>query len=112
MNYHILGSNTKVAVINPGKDVLGGTQALSFTGTIGELLGKDVKRVVIDLSDVELINSSGIGMLVSGLSTLKKHDIELVLASVPDKVTALLQMTHLIKVFAVYPDVVSASESQ
>jgi anti-sigma B factor antagonist len=112
MNYHILGSINTVAVINPGKDVLGGTQALSFTGTIGELLGKDVKRVVIDLSDVELINSSGIGMLVSGLSTLKKHDIELVLASVPDKVTALLQMTHLIKVFAVYPDVVSASESQ
>jgi anti-sigma B factor antagonist len=112
MNYHILGSNNNIAVINPGKDVMGGTQALSFTGTIGEMLGKNVRKVIIDLSDVELINSSGLGMLVSGLSTLKKHNIELVLASVPDKVTDLLQMTHLIKVFAVYPDIVTASESQ
>jgi anti-sigma B factor antagonist len=112
MNYNILSTNNKIAVINPGKDVLGGTQALSFTGTINDLLGKNVRKVVIDLSDVEIINSSGLGMLVSGLSTLKKHDIELVLASVPEKVTALLQMTHLIKVFAVYPDITSASESQ
>jgi anti-sigma B factor antagonist len=57
------------------------------------------------------MNSSGLGMLVSGISTLKKHNISMLLANLPEKISALLQITHLDKVFKVYPNVEVALEN-
>ncbi len=97
-------------VIKLGKSVLGGNEAFGFTSTLHELIEKEIKSVIVDLADVELINSSGLGMLVSGLSTLRKHGIPLKLASVPEKVLELLTMTHLDKVFKIFDTVETAAE--
>ncbi|MFP4370576.1 MAG: STAS domain-containing protein, partial [Candidatus Kapaibacterium sp.] len=82
--------------------------ALEFTKELQKLASKNVDYIILDLSKVELMNSSGLGMLVSGLSSMKKNDIRLVLADVPEKVNNLLNMTHLDKVFEIYENVADA----
>lgn len=99
--YSIVGDNNAAAIIKLGEQILGGSQALDYTGALQQLIQLGVKYVIVDLSAVQLINSSGLGMLVSGLSTLRKQEITLILSSVPDKVYGLLEMTHLNKVFIV-----------
>lgn len=91
-------------IIRLGENVLGGSEALSFASSIDELAKKKYKNVIIDLSRVVLMNSSGLGMLVSAHSSLRKYGVNLLLSGVPAKVSSLLQMTHLDKVFSIYND--------
>lgn len=97
--YSFAGENNVAAVIRLGEQVLGGSQALDYTSALQQLIQSGAKFVIIDLSAVQLINSSGLGMLVSGLSTLRKQEVALILSDIPDKVYSLLEMTHLNKVF-------------
>jgi anti-sigma B factor antagonist len=90
------------ALIELGSVVLGGNDALAFSELLNELSQKPMKSVVVDLHNVEMINSSGLGMLVGGLSNMRKKEIKLDLASVPEKVLGLLQMTHLDRVFRIF----------
>ena len=108
--YKIKEAHPQVATIVLKEQVLGGNDALAFSSKLEELSNKKVKFVIADLSNVEVMNSSGIGMMVSGLSTLRKHEINFILASIPGKVNALLEMTHLDKVFKIYETVSSAEE--
>lgn len=106
--YEIIKSDPGIASIKLGKNVLGGNEALAFTSKLHELADKKIKAVIVDMHDVEIINSSGLGMLVSGLSTLRKHNITLALAAVPQKVESLLEMTHLDKVFSLFGNIEAA----
>jgi anti-sigma B factor antagonist len=108
--YKLNAANPQVATINLKEQVLGGNDALIFTSKLEELCSKKVKFVIADLSGVELMNSSGLGMMVSGLSTLRKHEINFILASVPVRVNNLLEMTHLNNVFKIFDSVSSAEE--
>lgn len=110
-SYQILPSNEAIAIIKLGVNVLGGSDALSFTSLLNEISSTTVKNVILDLSAVEMMNSSGLGMLVSGLSTLKKYDIGLSLTSLPKKVENLLKMTHLDTIFKIYPSLDEALKS-
>jgi len=71
----------------------------------------DVKYVVVDLEQVKLMNSSGLGMLVSGLSLMRRLEKSFMLASIPPKVENLLQITHLNEVFKLFDTVEKAIES-
>ena len=109
-SYEILGK-INIASVKLGENVLGGNDALLFTSCLNEISQKGVKFVIIDLKSVDVMNSSGLGMLVSGLSTLKKHEIEMVLVSVPHKVKNLLKMTHLDKIFKIFNNIEDAVEA-
>ena len=104
-NYKIFDENPQFALVKLGKSVLGGNEALHFTQMLNEISTKNVKYVIVDLKQVETMNSSGMGMLVSGLTTLKKHNIEMQLVSVPSKVMYLLKMTHLNNVFKTFDSI-------
>ena len=91
-----------------GTNIIGGNDALEFSSLLYDICKTDIKYVIIDLSDVEVMNSSGLGMLISGLSTLKKYNISLLLSNVPAKVMALFQMTHLDEILNICDDVQSA----
>jgi anti-sigma B factor antagonist len=107
-SYKILEDRPFVAIIQLGINVLGGNDALAFSSKLYELCNTDVKYIILDLSNVELMNSSGLGMLVSGLSTLKKYNISLLLTNLPAKVSSLLKMTHLNEILNIYETVDSA----
>lgn len=89
------------ALVEMPANVLGGADAFTFTSRIAELCAGDTSVVTLDLSRVEVMNSSGLGMLVSALSALRKAGKQLRLLGVPPKVMKLLEMTHLDEVFQI-----------
>jgi anti-sigma B factor antagonist len=57
------------------------------------------KNIIIDVSHVKFMNSSGLGMLIGGLTTVKKAEGRLILAGVTEKIESLLIITKLITIF-------------
>ncbi len=88
-------------VITFGAEVLGGAEALELATLVRQACSAEGSTVVFDLAAVRVMNSSGLGMLVGALSTVKQHNSNLVLAAVPEKVDQLLMITQLNTVFAV-----------
>ncbi len=71
---------------------------------IRDLLNKGQKKIVLNLADVNYIDSSGIGEMVSGFTTVKGQGGELKLLHLTRKVHDLLQITKLYTVFDVHSD--------
>ncbi len=78
---------------------------------VRELLRKGHKKIVLNLADVNYIDSSGIGELVSGYTTVKNQGGELKLLHLTKKVHDLLQITKLFTVFDVHTDEQAAIRS-
>lgn len=75
---------------------------------VRELVGKKTVNIVLDLTKVNWIDSTGLGELIASLSSVKKNEGNLVLASVQDPVHSLLEMTNLNQIFEVYENVEDA----
>lgn len=71
---------------------------------VRDLLDKGQTKIVLNLADVNYIDSSGIGELVSGFTTVRKQGGELKLLQLTKKVHDLLQITKLYTVFDVHND--------
>src|ERR1044072_1333711 len=76
--------------------------------TVRELMGKGSKKILLNLGDVNYIDSSGIGELVSAFTTVRNQGGELKLLNLTKKVNDLLQITKLYTVFDVKDDEASA----
>lgn len=93
-----------------GRIVLGDGSALLRT-TIRGLLADERRKILLNLADVDYIDSSGIGELVSGYTAVKNQGGDLKLLQLTKKVRDLLQITKLYTVFDVYSDERSAISS-
>lgn len=62
-------------------------------------------RLVVDLSDVEFIDSSGLGALVSGLKTTRQAGGDLRIAAANEQVKLVLQLTNVERVLSPYDEV-------
>ena len=90
-----------------GRIALGDGSAL-LRKTIRDLLEEGRVRIILNLGDVNYIDSSGIGELVSGFTAVRNRGGELKLLNLTKKVNDLLQLTKLFTVFDVYNDESSA----
>ena len=79
--------------------------------TVRELIDTGHRKIILNLSDVDYIDSSGIGELVSAHSTVKNMEGELKLTYLTKRIHDLLQITRLYTVFDVQPDEDSALRS-
>jgi anti-sigma B factor antagonist len=86
-----------------GRIALGDGSAL-LRKTIRDLLDGGQTRILLNLGDVNYIDSSGIGELVSGFTAVRNRSGELKLLNLTKKVNDLLQLTKLFTVFDVYTD--------
>lgn len=75
---------------------------------VGELVDKGHKTIVLNLADVNYVDSSGLGELVKAHTTVRNKGGVLRLASVSKRVNDLLQMTRLSAVFDIHNDETSA----
>ncbi len=98
-------------VIELKGNVLGGPEANEYSDTIKKFLSEGKKNIVIDLGEVKFMNSSGLGMLISGLTTVNKENGKLKLANVEEKIHSLLVITKLFTIFESYPSVEEAPAS-
>ncbi len=84
-----------------GKIVLGdATKTMRYT--ISDLLVNGGRKIVLNLTDVNYIDSSGIGELVRTFTTVTNEGKELKLLNLTKKVRELLVITKLLTVFQVY----------
>ena len=72
------------------------------------LVGKNQKKILLNLGEVSYIDSSGIGELVSAFTTVRNQGGELKLLNLTKKVHDLLQITKLYTVFDVKDDEAAA----
>ncbi|MCS6989089.1 MAG: STAS domain-containing protein [Chloroherpetonaceae bacterium] len=91
-----------VTIIEVSGDVLGGPDANELHDKLRQLLNAGKKNIVIDLSKVEYMNSSGLGMMTSALSTVKNGGGTLALANPAERIKSLLAITKLNAVFKTY----------
>ncbi len=76
-----------------------------------QMIGKGQKKILLNLADVTYIDSSGIGELVSGFTTVTNQGGELKLLNLTKRVQDLLQITKLYTVFEVFDDEAAAVRS-
>ncbi len=100
-----------VTVLRLQGDVMGGPEAVQINDEINQLLDNSTLKVVIDLAQVQRMNSSGLGILINALSTFKKNGGDLKLASPTPIVQNLLKITRLNSLFESYDTVDAAVAS-
>jgi anti-sigma B factor antagonist len=88
-----------------------GEGSVQLRDAIRDLLAKGSKLILLNLADVNYIDSSGIGELVSAYTTVRNQGGELKLLNLTKKVHDLLQITKLYTVFDVKDDEASAIAS-
>lgn len=100
-----------VAVIALKGKLMGGPETIAVHDKVKELTENKVGKVVIDLGKVKWMNSSGLGMLIGSMTTLKNSGGELRLANVTEKVQSLFMITKLVTIFETHDDVETAVNS-
>jgi anti-sigma B factor antagonist len=88
-----------------------GEGSVQLRDAIRDLIGKGQKSILLNLSEVNYIDSSGLGELVSAYTTARNQGAALKLLGLTKKVNDLLQLTKLYTVFDIYDDEASAIAS-
>ncbi len=84
-----------------GKITLGKATA-NIRHTIHDLLENGGKKIILNLTDVNYIDSSGIGELVRTYTSVTNQGMQLKLLNLTEKIRELLVITKLLTVFQVY----------
>jgi anti-sigma B factor antagonist len=100
-----------VTVIDAAGRITLGEGASAFRDIIRDLAAKGDKKLLLNLSEVSYIDSSGIGELVSGFTTVTNHGGSLKLVGLSKRVKDLLQITKLYTVFETFDDEAQAVRS-
>ena len=80
----------------------------AFQQDLLELLDKSPERVVVNLSGVSYMDSSGVASLVKLLSRVRKTGVALRLAAMTDRVRSVFEITRLDSVFNIHANVEEA----
>jgi anti-sigma B factor antagonist len=93
-----------VAVLDLSGRITLGEGSVQLRDAIRGLIGKGSRNILLNLGDVNYIDSSGLGELVSAFTTAKNQQAEVKLLKLTKKVHDLLQLTKLYTVFDIYDD--------
>ena len=88
-----------IVVLEPKGKIMGGPDATVLREAVYEYVNQNKKRIVIDLKEVDWMNSTGLGILISCLTTLRNAGGELRLSNVTQKIKSLLTITKLVTIF-------------
>jgi len=72
------------------------------------MIAKKPKNLVVDLSRVTYMDSSGLAVLIEGMQKVQEYGGKFALAGVQESVTHILEIARLDQVFQIFPDVDSA----
>lgn len=100
-----------VTVIDVAGRITLGEGSSVLRDAMRDLVSKNQKKILLNLGDVSYIDSSGIGELVSGFTTVTNSGGALKLLNLNKRVKDLLQITKLYTVFDVHEDEAGAIRS-
>jgi anti-sigma B factor antagonist len=101
----------EVTVIDAAGRITLGEGASTFRDTVRDLAASGHKKLLLNLAEVSYIDSSGIGELVSGFTTIANQGGTLKMLNLTKRVKDLLQITKLYTVFDVHEDEAAAVRS-
>jgi anti-sigma B factor antagonist len=100
-----------VTVIDVAGQIKLGAGAVSLRDTLRDLVARNQKNIVVNLREVNYIDSSGIGEFVAGFKNVRDKGGELKLLNLTQRVKDLLRITKLYAVFDVHDDETRAVQS-
>jgi len=100
-----------VTVVTLAGNLMGGPDATALNTKLHELIDAGTRKVVLDLSGVEFLNSSGLSLLIVGAGALRNAGGRLVLAGASPKVSSVITLAKLSSVLSMHPSVEAAVRS-
>lgn len=100
-----------VSVVDVAGRITLGEGSAALRETLRDMVAKNQTKILLNLGDVTYIDSSGIGELVSGYTTVANTGGQLKLLNLNKRVKDLLQITKLYTVFEVKEDEAEAIRS-
>ncbi len=100
-----------VSVLDVAGRITLGEGSSAMRDALRDMVSKGQKKILLNLGEVSYIDSSGIGELVSGFTTVANLGGQLKLLGLNKRVKDLLQITKLYTVFEVHDDEASAIRS-
>jgi anti-sigma B factor antagonist len=97
-----------VTVLDLSGRITLGEGSVQLREAIRDLIAKGQRNILLNLGEVNYIDSSGLGELVSAYTTAKNQGAGLKLLNLTKKVKDLLQLTKLYTVFDTFDDEASA----
>ena len=103
-----VNEQSDISIIALSGDFIGDADHSALREHVRALAGKGKNRLIIDLSDVEYINSSGLGSLVGGLTTVLRSRGEMHLVGIGKNVAEVFRITKLNTIFPIHPSLSAA----
>ena len=100
-----------VTILDMDGKITIGEGSVALRTAIRKLLEEGKKKILLNLSGVGYVDSSGIGELVSSYTTINREGGQLKLLNLTQKMEDLLAITKLLTVFDTYEDEASALNS-
>lgn len=101
----------EVVVLSLSGDLTGGPDAGLFHDTIKQIIAEGKSKVLVDMGKVYIVNSTGLGILIAALTSMKNVDGSLKLLNVSKRVESLLMVTKLSLIFDSFDDLDKALAS-
>lgn len=110
MDYKINEKYNCVVIDLKGK-VMGGPDAEVFKNELQKLIDQDKKNVILNLEKVKFMNSSGLGILIAGLTKMRDNGGDIKLCNADKRISSLLMISQLNTVFDHHKSLDSAIEA-
>ena len=92
----------EIAVLDLSGKIMGGDDFDLFNGTIKTLVAEGKVDILLNMSKVKWINSTGLGLMVSAYTSLVKNGGRMRICEVSDRIDNILHVTQLELVFETY----------
>ncbi len=93
-----------VAILDISGKIMGGPDAEAFNEVLRTLMHEGVHNVLVNLEKVKWVNSTGLGILISGYTTLQRAGGELKLLRVTERIENIFIVSKLSTVFQSFDD--------
>ncbi|OQX96317.1 hypothetical protein B6I21_01290 [candidate division KSB1 bacterium 4572_119] len=101
----------EVLLIEVSGEIMGGSDSEDFRQIIYDAIEEDKVNIILDLKNTTWMNSSGLGMLISGLTTVRSSGGDLRLVNMTERVKRPLEITKMESVFLSFNSIEEAIES-
>lgn len=100
-----------VVILTLEGEMVGGPDATLLTEKLRDLINSNKNKIVVDLNQVNYMNSSGLGILIAGLTTVRNSGGDLKLLHLAKRLVDLIKITKMDRVFAIFDDEDKAIDS-
>jgi anti-sigma B factor antagonist len=100
-----------IVILDLHGKLMGGPDADNIRDLLHGIIDGGIKKIIVNLGSVNWINSTGVGILMTGYTTMRRNGGDLKLLNVSDRLQSILYVTKLNLIFECFDDEDEAVES-